>query len=150
MPDDPTMDDVRAAAEQVHAELAAKYEGLLQEAVDALEFFAAANSWVYLSDDEDGDPTPEYALVWPSYGDPISNARAVVTRLRDALDNKSRPTHVRSGAWRSALHAAWARIERLERELDESDAPRCIGGDCRPEWNWRRADCPVHGRKEGN
>ena len=25
----------------------------------------------------------------------------------------------------------------------------CIGGDCRPEWNWRRADCPVHGdRKE--
>lgn len=21
----------------------------------------------------------------------------------------------------------------------------CIGGDCRPEWNWRRADCPVHG-----
>lgn len=22
---------------------------------------------------------------------------------------------------------------------------RCIGGDCRPEWNWRRTDCPVHG-----
>jgi hypothetical protein len=22
---------------------------------------------------------------------------------------------------------------------------KCMGGDCRPEWNWRRADCPRHG-----
>lgn len=24
----------------------------------------------------------------------------------------------------------------------------CIGGDCRPEWNWVREDCPVHGARE--
>lgn len=27
-------------------------------------------------------------------------------------------------------------------------AAECIGGDCRPEWNWRRMDCPVHGAPE--
>ena len=28
---------------------------------------------------------------------------------------------------------------------DERVSVECVGGDCRPEWNWRRTDCPVHG-----
>jgi hypothetical protein len=27
----------------------------------------------------------------------------------------------------------------------DSSQPSCIGGDCRPDWNWRRPDCPIHG-----
>lgn len=29
--------------------------------------------------------------------------------------------------------------------MTEDVKPVCIGGECRPEWNWKRTDCPVHG-----
>jgi hypothetical protein len=43
-----------------------------------------------------------------------------------------------------------ARYHYEVRMTGMTEAPECIGGDCRPEWNWRRMDCPLHGEPKGD
>lgn len=120
----------------------------LQDAADALDFFGTNDNWVELSDS--GAPYPALWLQWPEYGDPLSNARDVASRLRRLSrgegegDLQAERLH-----FTKALRAMYelvgsSRRSRAHELLTSTLEGRCFdcGAPSGPDTDHERSGCP--------